>query len=95
MENVGRAWALLSQHIQAGPLGKWFSRWGVRRQFCPAGDTWPCLETVRVVTMEGADAVGILWVEARNDAKYPTTHRQILKQSEPTWNVNSSKAEQC
>lgn len=36
------------------------------------------MQTVWAVTMERADAVGMLWVEARNAAKNPTTHRQIL-----------------
>lgn len=72
-ENGGHAWALLSQHIQAGPLGQ-------RQQFCPAGDIWLCLETVWVVTTEEGQAVGVLWVEGRDAAKYPTMHRQVLKQ---------------
>lgn len=44
-------------------------------QFCPTGDIRQCLETVLMVTVRSA--TGVWWVEVRDAAKYPTTHKTV------------------
>lgn len=49
--------------------------------FCSLGDIWQCLQTFLVVII-GGSAIGIYWVEARDDAKHPTVHRIAPQQRE-------------
>lgn len=46
--------------------------WG---SFAPRGHRTNCLETVLVVILGMGDAIGIVWVEAKDAAKRLTMHR--------------------
>lgn len=59
------------------------------------GSIWQCLETVLDVTIGGAGATGIWWVEARDMAKHSTLQNAALSSHMHTTNRHPDQNVNC